>query len=108
MVGGSRLAHLAGLQQATIRHWDFQQAAALLALITVQGQHTVEELQLGKMFCGTGSNNKSRGWGEKTWSGAGKGGGNDRRGEDQKHSQDGVALPLGPAFMGIDINVRHD
>lgn len=45
MVGGSRLAHLAGLLEATVRRGDFQQATAQLALITVQGQWTVEELQ---------------------------------------------------------------
>jgi hypothetical protein len=44
MVGGSRLAHLTGLLQATARQGDLQQADALLALRAIQGQDTVEEL----------------------------------------------------------------
>lgn len=45
MVGSPRLADLAGRLEAVIRDGDLQEAAALLALIGIQGQRTVEELQ---------------------------------------------------------------
>jgi hypothetical protein len=46
MVGGTRLAHLAGKLEATVRHGDPQEGAALAALIGIQGRAMVEELQL--------------------------------------------------------------
>lgn len=46
MVGGARLAHLAGKLEATVRHGDRQEGAALVAVIAIQGRAMVEELQL--------------------------------------------------------------
>jgi hypothetical protein len=28
-------------------------------------------------------------------------------GEDQKNREDGVALPIGSAYVGMDVNERH-
>jgi hypothetical protein len=46
MVGGARLAHLAGKLEATVRHGDRQEGAALAAVIGIQGRAMIEELQL--------------------------------------------------------------
>jgi hypothetical protein len=46
MVGGLRLADLAGTLEAVLRHGDLQAGAALMAVITIQGRATVDELQL--------------------------------------------------------------
>lgn len=46
MVGGSRLAHLAGKLEAILREGDLREGTALLALMAIYGQRTVEELQL--------------------------------------------------------------
>ncbi len=46
MVGGARLAHLAGKLEATVRHGDLQEGAALMAVIAIQGRAMVEELKL--------------------------------------------------------------
>lgn len=45
MVGGLRLAHLAGTLEVVLRHGDLQAGAALLAAITIQGRATVDELE---------------------------------------------------------------
>jgi len=46
MVGGSRLAHLAGKLEPIVREGDLQEGRALLALMAIHGLHTAEELQL--------------------------------------------------------------
>ena len=46
MVGGLRLADLAGALEAVLRRGDLRAGAALVAGITVQGWATVDELQL--------------------------------------------------------------
>ncbi len=61
----------------------------------------------GKLLCSTGSNSKSRGFAGGACSGAYEGSTYDSCGEDQEDYQDGVGLPLGTGFMGIDVNVRH-
>lgn len=47
MVGGLRLAYLAQLLQAAVQEGDLRNGASVLALISVQGRATVNELEQG-------------------------------------------------------------
>lgn len=55
-----------------------------------------------------GSNSKSTMlWTAVPDSALGQSGGNYSCGEDKEDGQDSVALPLGPIFVGVDVDVRH-
>ena len=58
-------------------------------------------------FGSTGFNSKSRGLNGNADSDTNQGGAYHGCSEDQKDCQNGVALPLRAAFVGVDINVRH-
>lgn len=60
-----------------------------------------------RQVCGTGSNSKSRGSGGPAGLGPGEGGADDGCSEDQEDCQNCVRVPLGPAFVRVDIYVRH-
>ncbi|BCW79799.1 hypothetical protein NicSoilC5_18180 [Arthrobacter sp. NicSoilC5] len=66
----------------------------------------------GKRFCGTGSISKSRCWVRVAQPAyflvVSEGGRYHGNGECQENGKYSVANPFGAAFMGVDIDIRHD